>query len=63
VSFLSFICFVLCHKSSMNFKLMIIKFSDPFLFLIPIDTDSSYVKFVRYILIVSHRLHICCCIT
>lgn len=44
--------------TSLNYKAIIMQFSDPFLIIISTTTGSKYVKFVRYHLKVSSHNHI-----
>jgi hypothetical protein len=58
---LSFRCFCQYDESSMNYKLILIQFSDTFLLLISTSTHSNHIKFITYKLEVSHYYHACNC--
>jgi hypothetical protein len=59
--YFSFLRRALLHRVSRDYKLRIMQLCDPFLDIISNNTESPYVKFVRYILKVSHQHHVSNC--
>jgi hypothetical protein len=55
---LFFRCFIVYGKASKKYKLICIKFSDPFLFIISNSADSPYIKSVTHKIRVSYHQHV-----